>query len=443
MGEVQRREFIPGEGVLQGAIGKFATRSGRMSNGNVKLGRRLDFRKIRGLDTIPPTSGFPFAEQTEFPGHKPREFLRDMYESVRINPALPGAIVRNDRQSIAVRKCSGIPVRFRLVLMGLLIGTALSGCARMRNLLVGPTNESQKLVEQARNAVNAHEYGHARDLLKRADELSPNDAEVHRLQARVFVEQNRNSEAIEHLRTVIELDTGDFASRVQLAHLLVDAGLEDEAAQPLRDALKLNPTHVDGLLLKAELAERSGKRELAMETLHRVLSCDAEQVDAKLRLARLQFESGHADRAAPLLRSLKDCPQSTPAQRAEAQWLLGLIYGSEQRWDDASREMTSACNVKRNLTDEDWYRMAYARIQVQDYDGAKQAAAKCLAINSQHEGALVLSTSFEAYVSKDANTLNRPIVPIGYVANSIPVPNGWQRGVEASGANVIPSQPGS
>ena len=339
---------------------------------------------------------------------------------LRTWPAL-GAIGPTDRDAMMLRPC------FRMrcfVLLAVSLAT-LTGCARLRNLLADPVEESRSLTQRAKDAADARNYDSARDFLARASRLTPDDPEVHRQQARVLIQLGNRRAAIGALQRAVAKDQADVPSRVQLAQMLYEDGRPDDAAAPLREALELDPAHTDGLLLRAKLAEQTGKSELAMETYHRVLGCDGEQAEAKLQLARLQTTAGRSERAAPLLRSICECPRSTPAQRAEAHWSLGMIYGREQRWSDAAGELTAAAEIRKELPAEDWYRVAYARYRADDHEGAMRAMSGCLRQNSQHDGALVMSATLQALGSTETAAAPRSIIPAQFAVSSLPAPEGW------------------
>lgn len=301
---------------------------------------------------------------------------------------------------------------------------SVPGCAWVRHLLPNPTEESRDLTERAKAAADSTNYTRANELLRRAGELTPDDPEIYRQQAETFLAQGNRRDAIEALSHAVEKDPDDVASRVQLSKLLIAEELPDLAEEPLDRALEMDPRHVEGLLLKAKLAENSGKQDVALETYHRVLGCDGEQVEARLALARLQASTGKWDRATPLLRAISECPRSTPAQKADAKWALGVAYGREQLWREAARELTEAAELRDNVTADDWYRIAYARLQAEDYESARSALATSLQKNSQHEQAVAMSAFFTAYGWGESRSMPQSVVPTAYT-NAVPAPAGW------------------
>ncbi|MGE3317513.1 MAG: tetratricopeptide repeat protein [Planctomycetaceae bacterium] len=311
------------------------------------------------------------------------------------------------------------------VVLVLLIVCSLSGCAWVRGIVSDPKVESHRLTERAREAADSENFDRAAELLERAGKLTPDDPDVHRELAKTLLAQGKRRDAIEALSHAVENDPDDMTSRVELARLLIDEDLPELAAEPLNRAIEIDPHNVDALLLRAKLSEQSGKQDVALETYHRVLSCDGEQVDARLALARLQASTGKWERATPLLRAICECPRSTPEQKANAKWSLGIAYGRNQLWQDAAKELTESAEVRTDLTADDWYRLAYARMNAEDLEGAWMAMAKALQKNQRHEPALAMSAYFQNNGWGDSRTMPRPIVAASFTATGLSAPEGW------------------
>lgn len=307
----------------------------------------------------------------------------------------------------------------------LLVLASLSGCAWVRGVVADPSAESHRLTERAREAADEANYTRAKELLHRAGKLTPDDPDVHRELARTLLAQGQRRDAIEALSHAIENDPDDMTSRVQLARLLIDEGLPELAAEPLDRAIEIDARNVDALLLKAKLSEQVGKQDVALETYHRVLSCDGEQVDARLALARLQVSTGKWERATPLLRAICECPRSTPEQKANAKWTLGIAYGRDQLWREAAEELSESAEVRTGLSADDWYRLAYARLNAEDFEGAWMAMVKALQTNQQHEPALAMSAFFQNNGWGDSRTMPRPIVAASFTTTGLAAPEGW------------------
>lgn len=301
----------------------------------------------------------------------------------------------------------------------------LPGCAWVREIASNPDEESRRLTQRARDAADSTNFARANELLDRAEKLTPHDPDVHRQRARALLAQGRRRQAVEALSHAVEYDRDDIGSRIELARLLIEEGLPAEAGAPLDRVLEIDPRHVDALMLKAKLAEQNGEPDVALETYHRVLGCDGEQVEARLALARLQVATGRWERATPLLRAICDCPRSTPGQRADAKWSLGIAYGRESLWKDAARELSESAEFRTDLTADDWYRLAYAHLHAEDYERAWTSMSKALEKSPHHEPSLAMSAFFQAYGWNESRTMPQPIVPATYSASGLPAPQGW------------------
>lgn len=308
------------------------------------------------------------------------------------------------------------------VAVALLIGCAiLPGCTWVRALVKDPDEESQRLVEEARAAENQGEIAEAGKLLSRAARTTPEDPEVHRQLARVLFGQGQHDAAVEHLQFAVDRDPGDPAAFVQLAQILSHEGNAHEAGLAVDAALELDPANSEALLLKASLAESANRIEDALQTYHRVLNADPANVEAMLGVARLQDRSGRPECAAPLLRSLCETTSANKEQKARAQWLLGIVYGRQRRWDDAAAVLSESLANRDDTTAEEWYRLAYARFQAGDYEGSRSDLAKALELDPRHTAALNMSAALQPPGHPPPLTLVTAQLSMG----NLPIPDGW------------------
>lgn len=313
-------------------------------------------------------------------------------------------------------------LKLMVIGVAVLFGCVTSaGCTWVRALVKDPNEESHRLVQEARAAEERDEIAEAAKLLSRAARTTPEDPEVHRQLARVLFGQGHHDAAVEHLQYAVDQDPADPAAFVQLAHILSHEGNELEAGLAVDAALELDPNHTEALLLKASLAEKANQIEDALQTYHRVLNCDPTNVEAMLAVARLQEASGRPDRAAPLLRSVCEASSSTPQQKARAQWLLGIAYGRQRRWDDAAAALSESLAHRNDATAEDWYRLAFARFQSGDYEGSRRDLVKALELDPRHAASLTMSAALQPPGHPPPLTLVTAQLSMG----NLPIPAGW------------------
>lgn len=312
-------------------------------------------------------------------------------------------------------------IALRWVLGGVLICGMLSGCSWFRNLVGNSPEKSHRLAEQARHAEAAGQVAQAIHLFEEALEQNPNDPHVHRELARLLRHQGQFHQALEHLENAVEDNPDDVEANVELAQLYIEHNLPARATDCLDTALQNDPKHITALLLRAKLAETLHDTEMAVETYHRVLSADPNNVKARVQIAALELQKNQPSLSAPLLRSVCHCSRATPEEVAEAQWNLGIAYGQEQRWADAVQALTKAADNCRPLSADDWYRLAYAHSQLQDWQAVKRNVDNALRINPQHENSLAML----GVLRWQKQSPDAPILRIGHSVKPIPTPELW------------------
>lgn len=318
------------------------------------------------------------------------------------------------------RRAGNALLRFALALI---LCAGLAGCQWLRAALQTGGTDSQRLVEQARHAILAGDLEQAARLLDRAGEVSPDDPELHRQKAQLMQAQGRTSAAISHLRYVVEHDPNDAESFVRLAELLLEQGRIGEADAAATSALDADPRHLEALAIKAAVAEKQHRPDVALEMYHRLLAENPGDASARLRIAAIHLRSGRPERAAPLLRAVGQSTLLTEQERAEAQWWLGIAYGAERRWSDAVAALTDAARQGLEMTADNWYRLAYARVQAGDLEGALGDLQQALQIQPGH----VPATATDSELRGQIRLQSHSIAGTGHATRSWAVPEEWSQ----------------
>ncbi len=321
-----------------------------------------------------------------------------------------------DRTLSSIRR--GRSLRYGVCL--LLVCGSLSGCTWVRKWLGPSPEKSHRLAEEARQAEEAGQIPQAVVLLEEALEETPNDPYLHRELARLLLGRQDFYAAAEHLEQAVEQNPDDVEANVELAKLYIEHQQPAAAAERLDAALQNDPKHLAALLLRAKLAEHLQDPQTAIETYHRLLNCDPHHVEARLRIARLQLAENEPNLAAPLLRSVCQCSRAGCDEVADARWCLGVAYGQERRWSDAVEALSSSAEIRQSMSADDWYRLAYARTQTEDWSGARKDLDRALHINPRHENAQAMRGVLNRQLAPD-----EPILRIGYSVAQIPVPELW------------------
>jgi|GEM_PF-1285991 len=327
---------------------------------------------------------------------------------------------------------------FRVCLSLVLLAEIGSGCSGWRQKMAVRDSESQDLVEQVRVATESGRQEQAAELLKQAVSSNPNNSAVRQQLSEFLITNGYSEEAIQQLKKTMVLTPDDPKPYIDLAYLLHEKKQYTDALKNLELGLNLDPTNIRALLLKGKLEELAGLNPAAVETYHRVLQVDPYNIVSRLNLAALQIKQGEPNRATPILRPICHNTAATIDQRAEAQWMLGVAYGAEQRWSDSVASLELALKNRTDASADDWYRVAYASLQANQMEKVYQAVTQSLTLNPVHTESNRLSN----YLTQQSNLINiqqasmyTPLQRPGFIgreASPIPLetlrpPQGWEQ----------------
>jgi len=297
----------------------------------------------------------------------------------------------------------------------------MMGCSWFRSLVGNSPAKSHRLAEAARSAEESGRIPQAITLLEEALEETPDDPHFHRELARLLRSQGQWSRAQEHLKQAVAHNPNDVEANVELAEISLQFHQPSLAVEHVKAALQNDPKNLKALLLRAKLAEFQGDPQTAIETYQRVLSIDPHHVEARVRIAAIQLENHQPSLAAPLLRSVCQSSRATPEEVTEARLALGVAYGQERRWSDAVETLSAAGEEGDGLSADAWYRLAYARSRLGDWEGVRHDLNEALRIKPRHENAL---TMLDVLRSKQ-DSPKGSILRIGHSIKPIPVPELW------------------
>lgn len=287
---------------------------------------------------------------------------------------------------------------------------------------------TQQLAENARRSEEAGDLTEATEALARAAQLDQADVAARLELARLHRAAGRTDKAIVNLREVVSLTPDDTWAWLELGELY--AAKEDIVAANscFTEALRQDPRSISALMRKAEMEELQQFDSRALEYYHRVLVIDERHPDAMIRIARIYLRNEEPIRASVLLRSTCYCRGATPAQIAEARWLLGLSYGQLQRWRDAEESLEIAAQIMEQPGPDDLYYLAYAQYQQQKAVTAHETLTRILTQRPDHEGALAMKQSLEF----PQDDIPSHVQLAGYRQRiHPPPPQGWEK-VEAT-----------
>jgi len=174
------------------------------------------------------------------------------------------------------------------------------------------------------------------EVLTKAIEAHPNNADAYRLRGLMYLEQEKFQEAVADLKMVTEqLAPGDLTSLQAYARAFAKLGEFDEAIKAVDQIIKANPNSPIGYLLRAQFKTMAGNLNAAIEDLDQVLVLAPRSVPALLMRASLYVEREDYKSA------LQDVERALAADTGNMQALLmrATLYAQEGKFAEAIRDL--------------------------------------------------------------------------------------------------------
>lgn len=174
------------------------------------------------------------------------------------------------------------------------------------------------------------------EVLTKAIEAHPNNADAYRLRGLMYLEQEKFQEALADLKVVTEqLAPGDLTSLQAYARAFARLGEFDEAIKAVDQIIKANPNSPIGYLLRAQFKTMAGNVNAAIEDLDQVLVLAPRSVPALLMRASLYVERQDYKSA------LQDVERALAADTGNMQALLmrATLYAQEGKFAEAIRDL--------------------------------------------------------------------------------------------------------
>ncbi|HET7923767.1 MAG TPA: tetratricopeptide repeat protein, partial [Rhodanobacteraceae bacterium] len=172
---------------------------------------------------------------------------------------------------------------------------------------------AQRLLRDARRALDARDVRQADALLQRGQSWAGDHPEYLRLLAIARQLQSRPAEAVAALRRALEQRPGDALLLMNLGTALRGTGDLDAAVVALRRACDLAPDLAAGWYNLGRTLGQSGRSGEAHEAYERALRADPNHVRARIGLADTLRTFGRIDDAAKEYRSVLGKPGSIQA----------------------------------------------------------------------------------------------------------------------------------
>lgn len=294
----------------------------------------------------------------------------------------------------------------RFAILAFALFPILSGCQSFQNRMSQRCARCGALCAQAREAREQGNSERANEFINAALQQKPADFETRRQLAETMWVTGRKAEAVQEFSALCAEQPPDAKLGARLAVMQWEVEQRSAAARTANLVLQIDPNSQDALLIKARSEVFAGKLDDALNTYMRLTQIAPDELTAMIELGDLQLRRNQPDRARPLFRAVLEHPRTTPAQRAQAQWLLGVAYANSQRWTTALPLLENSIS-HRNASANDWCLVASAR----HHNGDRKLARRDLqrAFLCDPECAAALKLQKELDLSDDLQFDKHPI----------------------------------
>ncbi len=240
----------------------------------------------------------------------------------------------------------------------------------------------------ARILLERGRYAEAAEELHKAEELQPENAEIHYLLGVALEKRNEYAEALESYQKAGLLDPGNAAYVTASAEVLVAMGKSREALELLEKRLERSEDDASVLALAGEVAMMVGEPARAVSFFQRCCDLNPKSVTVRESLAKAYFFSEQYAEALEAFTKLRDYPEY--ANSAWVHVIIGDCYVALEQPKAARGAYETAANLDPGAGPI-WVRVAKAALAAGDIPAANAAARQALTLmESSPEAAVVL-----------------------------------------------------
>jgi tetratricopeptide (TPR) repeat protein len=212
-----------------------------------------------------------------------------------------------------------------LTFLGLFSGENPENVDKLVRMLAEPYRDSALAHYAAgATALQAGDYGHAKERALRAAEIDPEWVKAKLLYARALLLSGDEDEAIDYTARIVGDDPyPDPDARMELALMYLSVGRDDDALSQVNQVLLEQSSRTDALRLMAIINFRLQNFDAAWDDFEDLLSSGRHTMDALYYLARIADIRGETDRAIRLYSQVTNGENAVLSQR-RASALVGL-----------------------------------------------------------------------------------------------------------------------
>jgi tetratricopeptide (TPR) repeat protein len=173
--------------------------------------------------------------------------------------------------------------------------------------------------------------------LRKATELSPDDADAWHDLGEALVIEGENEQATDAFKRALELNPEDEIALTHLGHAQAALGREDDAISTLTQAAEKRAPASSAAISLVEMYRSVGQTEQALAAAQNIADADPTDVVSALDVAELSLELGRLDEARAAFERLREIDDIA---EHEVYALHGLIQVALQQDDtDRAREL--------------------------------------------------------------------------------------------------------
>ena len=270
------------------------------------------------------------------------------------------------------------------------------GCPALWNR--GPVPPSvamcRELSHEGIKAIERGDWPEAENLLKRAIDACPVDADARRHYAETLINRGAFVDSLAQLEEGRRLSRGDVSLTVRAGEVYLMAGEMRWARRRAEQALSMDSTSAAAWVLRGRVMLDEGNSRQALADMHRALGYRPDDQLLLLEIAEIHRQLNQPQRALLAIQVAADTYQAGEEPQ-RLLFLQGLALLALERNEDAAACLSKACS--RDIpTAELYYALGQAEFLAGRLEHARAAVQAALAIESDHKSSRLLMAQIDA-----------------------------------------------
>jgi tetratricopeptide (TPR) repeat protein len=243
--------------------------------------------------------------------------------------------------------------------------------------------DCRKLSQQGVSELDRGHQKKAEDLLAKAVQVCPVDAEARRRYAESLWRRGARPEAIAQMEEAGRLVAEDATLWARLAEMYLASGQPERAWQTADLAMDIDPKLPSVWAIRGGVMQAAGRPSDALNDYLRALSYVPNDRDVLMQVADTYRRLNQPDRALQTLQTLAET-YSSGEEPGQIHYQMGLAYQALGRYDDAV-ESYSVAAAREKGNPEIFFRLGEAELLAGHPVEAATSARAALALQPQHQ----------------------------------------------------------